>query len=74
MVETIQLAGTNVPFRADIEILAQCREHMESCPPAAQHFLEIIEKGRARDGRARIGVINRAINLAIRCCARQRRD
>jgi predicted transglutaminase-like cysteine proteinase len=55
-----------VDIRADIEILAQCREHMESCPPAAQHFLEIIKEGRARDGRARIGVINRAINLAIR--------
>ena len=58
--------NVEVDIRADIEILAHCREHMESCPPAAQRFLEIIEEGRAHDGRARIGVINRAVNLAIR--------
>lgn len=58
--------NVEVNIRADIEILAHCREQMESCPPAAQRFLEIIEEGRARDGRARIGVINRAVNLAIR--------
>ena len=58
--------NVEVNIRADIEILARCREHMESCPPAAQRFLEIIEEGRARDGRARIGVINRAVDVAIR--------
>jgi predicted transglutaminase-like cysteine proteinase len=55
-----------VDIRGDIEILAHCREHAESCPPAAQRFLAIVDEGRARDGRARIGVINRAVNLAIR--------
>ena len=53
-------------IRADMEVLAHCRERTESCPPAAQRFLAIIDEGRARDGRARIGVINRAVNLAIR--------
>jgi predicted transglutaminase-like cysteine proteinase len=33
---------------------------------AAKKFLDIIAEGRAHDGRARVGVINRAINLAIR--------
>jgi predicted transglutaminase-like cysteine proteinase len=55
-----------VDIRADIEVLAHCREHMESCPPAAERFLAIIEEGRARNGRARIGTINRAVNMAIR--------
>ena len=52
-------------IRHDKEILASCRESASSCPPAAQVFLAIVDEGRARSGRARIGVINRAINLAI---------
>ncbi|HYQ07712.1 MAG TPA: transglutaminase-like cysteine peptidase [Xanthobacteraceae bacterium] len=52
-------------IRDDKEILASCRESASSCPPAAQVFLAIVDEGRARSGRARVGVINRAINLAI---------
>jgi predicted transglutaminase-like cysteine proteinase len=52
-------------LRNEAEILARCRDAAH-CPPAAKKFLDIISDGRARDGRARIGVINRAINLAIR--------
>ena len=47
-------------------ILARCRDDAKLCPPAAQKFLAVIAEGRANDGRARVGVINRAINLAIR--------
>jgi predicted transglutaminase-like cysteine proteinase len=50
---------------AESEILAHCREGVERCSSAAQTFLAIIADGRAHSGRARIGVINRAINLAI---------
>jgi predicted transglutaminase-like cysteine proteinase len=57
--------NVEVDIRGDIEILAHCREHAQSCPPEARRFLAIVDEGRARDGRARIGVINRAINLAI---------
>jgi len=57
--------NVEVDIRGDIEILAHCREHAQSCPPQARRFLAIVDEGRARDGRARIGVINRAINLAI---------
>jgi predicted transglutaminase-like cysteine proteinase len=34
--------------------------------PAALPFLDIVERAKARNGRARLGEINRAINLAIR--------
>jgi predicted transglutaminase-like cysteine proteinase len=53
-------------LRAERRILASCRSDAQHCPPAAQKFLAVIADGRAHDGRARIGVINRAINLAIR--------
>lgn len=52
-------------IRGDMDILARCRVDAEDCPPRARRFLAIVDEGRARDGRARIGVINRAINLAI---------
>jgi len=52
-------------IRAESDILARCRGDAESCPPAAQKFLAVIADGRAHEGRARYGVINRAINLAI---------
>jgi predicted transglutaminase-like cysteine proteinase len=53
-------------IRADTDILAHCRVRALSCPPEARRFLAIVDEGRARNGRARIGVINRAINLAIK--------
>jgi len=37
-----------------------------SCPQAARSFLEIVELGRQREGRAQLGEINRAINLRIK--------
>jgi predicted transglutaminase-like cysteine proteinase len=52
-------------IREDKQILARCRKDPSWCPLAAQRFLAIVDEGRARSGRARIGVINRAINLAI---------
>jgi predicted transglutaminase-like cysteine proteinase len=47
--------------------LALCDGARDNCAsPAALQFLTIVDSGRARDGRARLGEINRAINLAIR--------
>jgi predicted transglutaminase-like cysteine proteinase len=57
-------SGVEAEIRADDEVLSRCREGA-SCPSAARRFLDIIDEGRARNGRARIGIINRAINLAI---------
>ncbi|MGJ5007888.1 transglutaminase-like cysteine peptidase [Bradyrhizobium oligotrophicum] len=47
--------------------LALCDGDRERCvSPAALSLLTIIDQGRLREGRARLGQINRAINLAIR--------
>lgn len=47
--------------------LALCDGDRERCvSPAALQFLAIVDAARAREGRARFGEINRAINLAIR--------
>jgi predicted transglutaminase-like cysteine proteinase len=58
--------GVEADIRTESEVLARCLDGTEFCPSAARKFLAIIAEGRARTGRARIGVINRAINLAIR--------
>jgi predicted transglutaminase-like cysteine proteinase len=59
-------SGVAAEIRAENDILASCRDRSGPCPPAAQRFLAVIDSGRAHDGRARIGIINRAVNLAIR--------
>src|SRR5665213_1765542 len=47
--------------------LALCDGDRERCvSPAALRLLAIVDNARARDGRARLGEVNRAINLAIR--------
>ena len=47
--------------------LALCDGDRDRCvSPAALQFLAIVDNAKARDGRARLGEINRAINLAIR--------
>ena len=50
--------------------LALCDGDRERCvSEAALQFLAIVDSGRAREGRARFGEINRAINLAIRAAS-----
>jgi predicted transglutaminase-like cysteine proteinase len=47
--------------------LALCDADRDRCvSPAALQLLAIVDNARAREGRARLGEINRAINLAIR--------
>jgi predicted transglutaminase-like cysteine proteinase len=53
-------------IRSDQGTLATCRSNENDCPAAARAFLQIIEQGRQRQGRARIGEINRAVNLSIK--------
>src|SRR5882672_2709942 len=58
-----------VQRRLDDEMvqLALCEGDREGCvSPAALQFLAIVEVAKAREGRARLGEINRAINLAVR--------
>jgi predicted transglutaminase-like cysteine proteinase len=47
--------------------IALCDGDRERCAsPAALRFLAIVDSARSREGRARLGEVNRAINLAIR--------
>jgi predicted transglutaminase-like cysteine proteinase len=47
--------------------LALCDGDRDRCvSPAALQLLAIVDNARAREGRARLGEINRAVNLAIR--------
>jgi predicted transglutaminase-like cysteine proteinase len=58
-----------VQGRLDDEMvqLALCEGDRDGCvSPAALKFLDIVDAARAREGRARLGEVNRAINLAIR--------
>jgi len=48
------------------ETLAACRASPDACSPAARRLLQLVELGRRREGRARLGEINRAVNLSIR--------
>jgi predicted transglutaminase-like cysteine proteinase len=46
------------------QVLARCRAH-EACPVVAQNLLSIVAQGAGRSGRGRVGLINRAVDLAI---------
>jgi predicted transglutaminase-like cysteine proteinase len=48
------------------ETLAACRANLDACSPAGRRLLQLVELGRQRAGRARLGEINRAVNLSIR--------
>ena len=53
-------------IRFERQILALCRTNPAVCPAAAAKFGAIVEAARSRDGLARVGEVNRAVNLAIR--------
>jgi predicted transglutaminase-like cysteine proteinase len=50
----------------DRTILARCRLEPDHCGPGAQRLLDIVAAAQTKDGRSRLGEINRAMNLAIR--------
>src|SRR5438876_5462832 len=59
----------NVEREVDDErlVLKLCEENRASCQSrAALEFLAIVESGRSLEGRARLGEINRAINLKLK--------
>jgi predicted transglutaminase-like cysteine proteinase len=59
--------GVERKLEDDMVQLALCDGDRERCvSPAALQFLAIVDSGRAREGRARFGEINRAVNLAIK--------
>jgi predicted transglutaminase-like cysteine proteinase len=53
-------------IQSEQETLAACRAGSTNCPAAARRFLQIVELGRQRQGRARLAEINRGVNLSIR--------
>jgi predicted transglutaminase-like cysteine proteinase len=48
------------------ETLAACRANLNACSPGTRRLLQLAELGRQRAGRARLGEINRAVNLSIK--------
>jgi predicted transglutaminase-like cysteine proteinase len=59
--------GVERKLEDDMVQLALCDGDREHCvSPAALQFLAIVDVARTREGRARFGEINRAINLAIK--------
>jgi predicted transglutaminase-like cysteine proteinase len=63
------LAGKWAAVEAEIDreqqVLARCRAQ-EACPVVALDMLNIVAAGAGRSGLARVGLINRAVNLAIK--------
>jgi predicted transglutaminase-like cysteine proteinase len=53
-----------VEITKDLEIIAQCQAG-NPCPAPAQKLIDLSLEGAGRNGRARVGLINRAVNLAI---------
>ncbi len=50
----------------ETRVITLCRQLPEACPASTAQFLAIIDAARGETGRARAGLINRAVNLAIR--------
>jgi predicted transglutaminase-like cysteine proteinase len=50
----------------DASHLVLCRADPQVCRPEEKRLAEILDASREREGRARLGHINRAVNLAIR--------
>ena len=59
--------GVQRRLEDDMVQLALCEGDRDGCvSPAALKFLDIVDTARSREGRARLGEINRALNLAIK--------
>jgi predicted transglutaminase-like cysteine proteinase len=63
-----ELAAKWRAVKADIDreeqVLVRCRAR-DACPVVAQNLLDIVAEGSGRSGLARVGLINRAVDLAI---------
>lgn len=53
-------------IRIETRLLEICRSDSYLCAPATSRFLAIVDAARPLSGRARVGEINRAVNLAIK--------
>jgi predicted transglutaminase-like cysteine proteinase len=48
----------------ELQTVGRCRAN-NACPPDAQRLIDLSSEGAGRNGRAKVGLINRAIDLAI---------
>jgi predicted transglutaminase-like cysteine proteinase len=55
---------TRVEIARELQIVDRCRKD-NVCPAGAQRLIDLSSEGAGRNGRARLGFINRAANLAI---------
>jgi predicted transglutaminase-like cysteine proteinase len=62
----VKWRGVEQDMRAETEQLDRCRDDRSTCSPAALHFLRLVESAQTKEGRARIEMVNRAVNTAIR--------
>jgi len=51
---------------ADEKMFATCRSDQSTCSQAERRFLSIIELARNHEGRARLGWLNRAVNMSVK--------
>lgn len=49
----------------EARVIALCRQIPDACPASTASFLSIVDTARNQTGRARAGLINRGVNLAI---------
>jgi predicted transglutaminase-like cysteine proteinase len=63
---SLKWRGAAVAIANDLDVLARCHAAPDACPETAMRFLAMVHEARDRHGRARLGEVNRAINLAIR--------
>ena len=63
----IKWRGVEADILSEAPILALCRSQPDRCPsPAAARFLATIAEARELNGRVKLAVVNRNINMAIR--------
>jgi predicted transglutaminase-like cysteine proteinase len=61
-------------IRAEQRLISECRQDPAACPSdAATMFMAVVDAAREREGRALLGEINRAVNLAVRPVSDQKR-
>jgi predicted transglutaminase-like cysteine proteinase len=51
---------------ADEKTIAACQSDESTCSPAARRFLSIVKLAREQEGRARLGWLNRTVNMTIK--------
>ncbi|HEX2725601.1 MAG TPA: transglutaminase-like cysteine peptidase [Beijerinckiaceae bacterium] len=63
---SIQWNAAAAAMAADRDVVARCQAAPETCPESARRFIALLHDARDKHGRARLGEVNRAVNLAIR--------